>query len=47
MGHTSDPEDGHAAARLCYVAAVVYLGFIAVCGCQVSSTTCLAPTTRV
>jgi hypothetical protein len=37
MGHTSDPENGHDAARLCYITAVVYLGFVALCGCQVKS----------
>ncbi|SPO40500.1 uncharacterized protein PSFLO_05982 [Pseudozyma flocculosa] len=35
MGSTEDPEDGSAVGNVCYVAALVYLGLIAFCTCQV------------
>ncbi|KAF8334956.1 uncharacterized protein EI90DRAFT_2914434 [Cantharellus anzutake] len=35
MGSTADPENGAAAARLCYHAAIVYAVLVAFCGCQV------------
>jgi ribonuclease kappa len=34
MGSTKDPEDGQAVANACYVAALIYLAFIAFCSCQ-------------
>ncbi|SPO44320.1 uncharacterized protein PSANT_02005 [Moesziomyces antarcticus] len=34
MGSTEDPEDGIAVGQTCYVAALIYIAFIAFCGCQ-------------
>ena len=35
MGSTKDPVDGHAVAKTCYSAAMIYAVLIAFCGCQV------------
>lgn len=37
MGKSEDPEDGHAVAKTCYVAAVMYAVLVAFCSCQVSA----------
>ncbi|SAM81138.1 uncharacterized protein UBRO_02763 [Ustilago bromivora] len=34
MGSTEDPEDGNAVGTTCYIAALIYIAFIAFCGCQ-------------
>lgn len=34
MGSVNDPKDGQAVANSCYTAALVYVAFIAFCGCQ-------------
>lgn len=36
-GSTEDAKDPDAVARVCYVAAIVYAGFVAFCGLQVGS----------
>ncbi|CAO1618938.1 unnamed protein product [Parajaminaea phylloscopi] len=37
MGSTKDPKDGAAVATTCYVAALIYAGFILFCGCQLGT----------
>lgn len=34
MGSTEDPKDGLAVGQTCYIAALIYIAFIAFCGCQ-------------
>ncbi|PWN44399.1 hypothetical protein IE81DRAFT_321291 [Ceraceosorus guamensis] len=34
MGSINDPVDGQAVASTCYVAALVFVGFVGFCGCQ-------------
>lgn len=34
MGSTGDPADGAAVASTCYVAALVFAGFVGFCSCQ-------------
>ncbi|KAF8311832.1 hypothetical protein DL93DRAFT_2082758 [Clavulina sp. PMI_390] len=36
MGSVESPHDGHAVAKLCYSAAIVYAIFVGFCGCQLS-----------
>ncbi|KAM0755030.1 hypothetical protein T439DRAFT_309894 [Meredithblackwellia eburnea MCA 4105] len=35
MGSTKSPEDGHAVAKHCYAAAIIYAAFIGFCSCQI------------
>jgi ribonuclease kappa len=35
-GSTKDPSNPSAVAKICYISAVVYMGFVVFCGCQVS-----------
>ena len=37
MGSRDDPADGQAVATTCYIAAMVYAGFIVFCGCQLAA----------
>ncbi|CAO1616160.1 unnamed protein product [Jaminaea pallidilutea] len=37
MGSTEDPVDGGAVATNCYIAALLYVGFIVFCGCQLGA----------
>jgi hypothetical protein len=37
MGSTEDPKDGGAVGSTLYVAALVYAGFILLCGCQLAA----------
>ncbi|CAG8454997.1 3092_t:CDS:2 [Ambispora leptoticha] len=34
---THDPDDPHAVASACYLAAVIYAAFLTTCGCQIIS----------
>ncbi|KAF9518433.1 hypothetical protein BS47DRAFT_1325434 [Hydnum rufescens UP504] len=36
MGSIDNPEDGHAVAKTCYSAAMIYAILIAFCGCQLT-----------
>lgn len=36
MGSVHDPKDGGQVAKVCYIAALIYAGFVAFCGLQVS-----------
>lgn len=35
MGSRDDPADGQAVATTCYIAAIVYAGFVVFCGLQI------------
>lgn len=37
MGSTSDPADGGAVAATCYGAALVFVGFVGCCACQMGT----------